>query len=847
MRCLVMLMFVACLGSVVAQPWPDKTTATPNLVQTGFGPNGSSLPFDGGEYCGPTSAGMALGYLNAAGFTQLLGSSPAEPDYLNLVRVLSGLFEASDSGGTLSLDGVSTYFSAKGISPANTAITSDNDGYHRNISEIQSENVDQNILIGLLGWYSEDGGYYTRNGGHFFVITDQSPGTLKIHNPFPYALLNVPNTAPNVPQILPMANFSVTSNNTSSQLPVGTYLQFAADQQGVGPTLGTQAVVEQVFRFRIDASQLPANGFTPQDWEIAGTKKLNTGGGNLRVTTKVTGTGGIEKSDAGEVVFERDVSLTGNHAVSGGALVTTVKSGSAFGTGSISLSGTGGLQFRPDDAIPANVNLAVASRADSPSADGAQVTFSAANQISLARGNNTSLTLTLGGNDGNGVSNLVGSGSAPTLVIAAGDLGSTEKLLVKGSGANLPLVTNGTVGGNIVGASGPSGDGRFLTYDVTEGFRSAVTFSGNISDSTSATIYRATSAQTLSANASAYTIEVNATTINGSFALSVGSNSMGTPAGLILNGGTVATATIDFGASQAAIYTSQSGGTINAALVGSGGLVKFGAGTLELNASSPALTGSASIHSGTVAVNAASALGTSNPVSVLAGATLAVNGPGAVGGTIVAQALSTVTLNGGTIGNINIQSATNNSGPIQGATLQGAGTITGNVTLDGYIAADPSSGAGSFTIDGLVTPDDGAAWIWSLDTLVDNTGGNSGVDWNSINLTNPEATFGIYASGLAVSLLFDFGDGLDPNSGNAFWNTDHEWTVLTFSGRVSAFERALFSFPTSAFPVGYFSFGHVENETLLYFTAIPEPGTFGLICLALSAFWAFRRKRATAP
>lgn len=116
-----------CLPIIAsAQTWPNKNIATPDLVQTDFGPNGSALPFDGADYCGPTAATMVLGYLNKAGFTQLLGSHVKQADYLNLLRVMSGLAGSSDSGGTLSsnlLSGLGNYFAAKGIGVGRWEIT----------------------------------------------------------------------------------------------------------------------------------------------------------------------------------------------------------------------------------------------------------------------------------------------------------------------------------------------------------------------------------------------------------------------------------------------------------------------------------------------------------------------------------------------------------------------------------------------------------------------------------------------------------------------------------------------------------------------------------------------------
>lgn len=833
-RILFLCGWVALASPAGGQTWPDKNTATPDLVQTGFGPNGAYLPFDGSAYCGPTAASMALGYLNAAGFTQLIGASPTDADYLNLVRVLSGLGGASDSGGTLAsslLDGVGIYMDAKGIAPAKRSIPSGNGGYHQTLGDIQSQNVDQHILFGALGWYVDQGGVYTRYGGHFFVITDQTvgaSGTLTIHNPYPNSLLDQPNIPANVQQTIAMADFLATSTNNNYPLPVGTYLQFVPGQQNIGPNAYYQAVLEQVFRLSIDASELPSAGFTPKDWQVASTTTINTGGGILDVTTKVTGTGGFRKVNQGEMVFHREVALSGDHTVEAGALVSRVGSGDAFGTGSVALTGTGGLAFRPDDAAPASVALGLASRPHEPGGDGAQVSFAGGNAIDLDRGANPSLLVTLGGNNGNGVANLVQATPQATLVIRADDLGGTERLVVTGSGANLPVLTNGIVGGNIVGASGAALAGSFLTYNTTNGLLPAAAFTGDINLSTSSTIYRATNAQTLTENAEAFAVTLEGVTLGGAFALGVGGGPG--PAGMIFNGGSVATETLTFGPAQATVYAGTSGGLIAADITGSAGLVKFGSGTLAVTGSAAGLAGNTYVQTGTLAVGGVWGL-TSATTEVLAGGTLQVNAVGSVSGTTKALADATVSLQGGRLANVEILSTSNSQGPIQGATLQGAGTITGALSLNGYIAADPVTKAGTLTIEGLVTTDTGAAFIWSLPALVDNVSGLAGTDWNNIILTNHDATFGTWDVN-AVDVLFDFGAGLDPDSGNAFWTQDHEWTVLTFSGRTNASQRASLSFPASAFPAGTFGYRHQGNETLLIFTAVPEPSTWALLLLA---------------
>lgn len=822
-------LLILCIPLATAAPvWPDKNRWTPNLVQTGFGPNGSALPFDGAEYCGPTSASMALGYLNNAGFTQLLGPGVTKADYLNLVKVMTGLMGSSDSNGTFGEDslnvGLDHYFSAKGIGPANRTITPGNGGNHRTLTQIAASNVDQNILVGVIGWYvQQDGsGVWDREGGHFIVVTDQDPtnGTLTIHNAYPNALLDQPNLPTNVLQTLPMAPFAATRKNTDGNLYNATYLQFNTDE--VGPDLRIQGILEQVQTIHVAASALPASGFVPQDWRIDDIRTLNTGGGDLVVDTRVTGTGAIRKRDEGNLVFRRPITLTGDHQVRAGGLISRLRRGTPFGTGSLALSGTGKLELHPDDAAPAPVNLSVASRPPSASRNGATLSFAGGNRIELYRGANPSLTVSLGGNAGNGIPNLVPTGWASTLVIHAGDLGDLERLRIQGQNGNLPPVNHGMVRPTIVGSRGAPQDGGFLTYiaapDDRSGFRRARTVTGDLNAATASTVYRATTNQHLTGPGHVYALQVeDGVAINGA-GQSLGIGDGANPAGVILNRGRIGIGSLDFGAAPGAIYTNAAGGWIGAALTGDHGLVKFGLGRLVLAAPSPQLNGAVFVNNGTLVVNAPGALGgVTNPVTLRQGSVLKVAAGATVAGAVRADGYALINLEGGTLGNVRLRSTHGPSGPIQGATLRGEGRIAGDLVLNGYLAGNAKGAPGTLTIDGIITAKAGGAFIWSLPALLDSQTGTPGTDWNTLELTNPNASFGTKHQ--HVAFFFDFAPGQGPDSGNAFWQADHKWTLFTFSRLPSAADRVYLDFPSAAFPSGYFSHGHDRNVVSLRYTA----------------------------
>ena len=102
----------------------DKVTATPILIQDGFGPAGDLLPYGGLEYCCPTAM-LNVVYLGVNGFNQLGPSNPTSADGLNLVRIMGGLMGtgATGTGSDAKLTGaIITYLNAKGIGSADITL-----------------------------------------------------------------------------------------------------------------------------------------------------------------------------------------------------------------------------------------------------------------------------------------------------------------------------------------------------------------------------------------------------------------------------------------------------------------------------------------------------------------------------------------------------------------------------------------------------------------------------------------------------------------------------------------------------------------------------------------------------
>ena len=328
-------------------------------------------------------------------------------------------------------------------------------------------------------------------------------------------------------------------------------------------------------------------------------------------------TGGLTKRGAGQLDLTAEAPgiLTGPVTLDGGTLSSSATGGAPLGSGSVAVNG-GRLNL-----APAGSGQDVALTAASGSTD-ATFTYSGAATLDLAKGANTSLTLTLGNASAASESVLARAGSGVLIVAPANgtaNLGATERLLVNGG---VPT-HNGMVGASIVGRdsddSGNTGD--FLTYGAN-GFTVANYTDGLGGGADSIANLTATTATD---NASVYALRVNSgvlLNVNVGKTLTVGDGTR--PAGLMLNktGKTttvVSSGTLDFGTSEGIVLFNgiNTGGAIQtivySSLAGQNGITFAGLSpSAEINlspASSNPYTGGTRILSGRVVMSKNSALG----------------------------------------------------------------------------------------------------------------------------------------------------------------------------------------------------------------------------------------------
>lgn len=810
-------------------------TGTPSIIQIDFGPYGSHLPGDGQDYCYPTTATMLFFWLGANGYSQLApGYTLSEG--LNLDRVLGGLVQTSATGGTYNsnyMDGLDVYLKAKGVSAAErTWATSGNP----DIQWFADHNDANTVTLAGVSWYGRNGtsDNFTYEGGHGMALisADTSNSTLTVNNPYPSTFFNVPNTAGQNPMTVDIQPVSGSWTLQSATNP--PYIQVATPILGPTPpnsgSPGSLGVFTTGLALTLNPSARPSDpSYAVATWGITGTQSLNTGAGDLSVLAPLAdggSAGGISKSGTGTLELRNTNSLTGANRITGGkisSVATAAQTSTPFGTGGVTIDGEGTLEFKPSDASPASMAFTVASGA------GNQLHVEGgAGKIIADRGSNTSLSITVGGITSGSGKNIQLSG-AGTLVFAlrasVGELGSLVKISTAGGSGNAPNVTNGMVTPAIVGMrSADSDPAAFLTCGAANGFAVAATTGGNINSSTASTIYETGTNQTVSGTAAVYAAVVNNATIS-SGTLSVGPQASG-EAGLILNGSTISS-NVSFGSAAAYVYAGGVGGNLSGTITSNAGFTSFGPGTLTVSGdSSGTQSGAIFVNSGTLLVDATGATG-SGAVEVRNEASLKV--AGTVGGAVNVKDNATATLLGGTLAaGVSVQAT---------GTLEGSGVVSGAAGIQGSLQASSLASPGNITFNGATTFGIASQFYWTLNALTD-TPTDAGSAWNTL-------TFGgtTNFTSQSVTMFLNIPESLDPSSGNAFWNTNHQWIFA--SGSSGAFTGDGLSIENWSWDSGNFNWYHASDhsEVGLFFTAVPEPSVTALVLAGLGAVAVLGRRR----
>ena len=151
-------------------------------------------------------------------------------------------------------------------------------------------------------------------------------------------------------------------------------------------------------------------------------------------------------------------------------------------------------------------------------------------------------------------------------------------------------------------------------------------------------------------------------------------------------------------------------------------------------------------------------------------------------------------------------------------TLGGTGTISGNTVVQSgaNLTGGTEGGIGTLTFSGNLTTDSGSTWL--IDLVQDVNGSSDLIDVNGTLLD---------LGGASLSLM---------TSGS--YTLGNSYTIATFNSLAGTFNGLSEGAIISGYQINY---GTATAGTITL-TTVPEPGTLGLLGLALGGFF-FRRIR----
>ena len=419
-------------------------------------------------------------------------------------------------------------------------------------------------------------------------------------------------------------------------------------------TAGSLGVTSNTTAKFTQAGSLQTSAGTATAIANSGALQFSVTDGSKTVANLISGTGSVEKVDAGVLQLSGINTYSGNTVLSGGTSV--LQNAQSFGTGSVIFNG-GALQY--GSGVTTDLSSRIASLGSGTTA----VVDTNGNLVNFATGLSGSGAFKKAGN---GILTLAGSNTfsgglqvaAGTVQVGSGSSGSFASSANVDSGASL----------------------RFARTDSVT-YSGALTGSGTVEQAGAGTL-------TLTGNNSSFA----GTTVLSNGLLSVGTAlALGTSGSVVFNGGVLQYGTgvatdlsskiSSVGSGKTAtIDTNGNNVTFATALVGSGSFVKVGSGSLTFNASNALAT---TVRAGTLIYNAVSSSGS---VALIGGAVAYNLNGSSLSGNVVSSSGTNVSLNNSSV------TAGTFSGVVYGAgSLLASGNIlltnsqknTGGVTISG--------------------------------------------------------------------------------------------------------------------------------------------------------------------
>ncbi|MDF3059605.1 MAG: autotransporter-associated beta strand repeat protein [Rariglobus sp.] len=450
--------------------------------------------------------------------------------------------------------------------------------------------------------------------------------------------------------------------------------------------------------------------------------------------------------------------------------------------------------------------------------------------LDVSMGSTTSRTVTF-----NGAVTLAAAGSSKSLILGANGSNAggvytfNSSINKTGSGALLVTLYSGTT--NINAATGFTNTGT-KTLDMLSGASTAPTaatininHANAFTELTQINLLRTTAVVNGSTGTASLLVGANTWTSNANISIGTNANigasvviggksGLGASGTATFNGNITALDSTNDNARTLTVTASEGrvnfNGAISTAAGGATvlGVTKTGAGIVSL-AGANTYTGNTAVSAGTLLLNNASgsATGSTGVLTVASGARLAGFG---------STASVTTIASGGRITAGNIAS---------GSTAPTIDTVTqANNTL-GF--------SQSLVINGV--------YDWYLGAASESVG------FTQLDITSGSLTLG-GTSSFNLSAA-NFVNGLNPNSADSFWTTDHSWIIADVAGATSIV-GSFGSVDLGTWTNGSFALsltGGTGNDITLSWTAaaIPEPSTYALLlgCAGLIAGAVIRRRR----